>query len=118
MEMREIKFRAWIPSTEYMWSWESLVRDKAHLAWLQLEPEYGEKVIMQYTGLKDKNGVEIYEGDILYKEITAGNFGSVVVQFKDARFQVSGTETNLGWIAQDAMKVIGNIHENPDLLKE
>ena len=66
----------------------------------------------QYTGLKDKNGKRIFEGDIL--EFRAGR--SHIVRFEDGCFIFTGTAIPVRYA--DKFEVIGNIHDNPELLEE
>jgi len=86
-------------------------------------------VLMQYTGLKDKNGKEIYEGDIV--EAYDGTrdvvkIGRYNVDVAEYGCPVCGVYTNsgivyhalFGWDWAGEVKVIGNIYENPELVKK
>ena len=80
--MREIKFRAWMIAGKYMKQWDDL----EHLNFWAYANHGGIWELMQYTGLKDKNGKEIYEGDILGLNETIlpdkqTEFGQVEVRF-------------------------------------
>lgn len=117
---REIKFRAWNKKDKVMvdvaainfgpsglWS---LIED-ADDAELQLEDNYE---LMQYTGLKDKNGREIYEGDIVKNE-----YGKVMEVQYDPRSAAFGVgDYYFGTIGSGkTLEVIGNIFDNPELLE-
>ena len=126
MEMREIKFRAWdINEKKMRYMGDSYVGD-FHCFW-RWHSRYASE-LMQYTGLKDKNGKEIYEGDIL---LINGKKG--VVGFRDGSFislydweELKGTYVNGSmWKGKELIttfdsnrEVIGNIYKNPELLKE
>lgn len=79
--------------------------------------------ISQDTGLKDKNGNNIYAGDILKVEAKGGDpeFGTpVVVEYRHQRVQIRNTEgTHIEWLSmywENELEVIGNIWQNSDLL--
>ena len=76
-------------------------------------------VLMQFTGLKDSRDIDIYEGDIIKKTYGA-SIPVFAVAWHDARamfIQHDGYNEALFHLAPANMKVIGNIYENPDLLK-
>lgn len=116
---REIKFRAWNVD-EMIYS--IAVKDSfafSHGEHLQVENGERNYTIMQFTGLLDKNGNEIYEGDILSQHFStsfnsAGRLENKVLQevkWDKAGFNISHP------LRMDIYEVIGNIYENPELLK-
>ncbi len=122
--MRELKFRAWdnikqqmLPSVAHGTKDGRIV-----VGWDEPEPAY-DRVLMQYTGLKDKNGKDIYEGDII--RMPQGVFEIV---YDDGRYTIATPEDaeaggrmvlayGTMW-HPELFEVIGNVHEQPHLLKE
>lgn len=82
--------------------------------------------LMQYTGLKDKNGKEIYEGDIILYPWAGGTFSKGIIEYQipecsSPRFiaKTIGNDENGDEINFDRRcEVIGNIYDNPKLMKE
>lgn len=77
----------------------------------------------QCTGLKDKNGKLIYEGDIVRAIYSDGitEFGLPIYHNRQGGFSVGFYNSDAGWLDEDfvgKVEVIGNIHENPELLEE
>lgn len=151
--MREIKFRAWnkeekcmiysdevYPKSEYKFEFEifnnfkltlmkMINRENAyHKDGEETHIEYFEPVdaeIMQYTGIKDSNGNEIYEGDIVKIEDYFGEdlIGNIIYDEATAGYVFhKGNERNYFQMTLDLENyvyyVIGNIYENPELLEE
>jgi hypothetical protein len=124
---REIKFRAKVMNSK---NW--IYRQPFHIRgtwymysslWEMVPIEH--KTIGQYTGLKDKNGKEIYEGDILETDLS---FPYVVVVFRNGAFMYQCHDSGedfydyMAPAAKEAkmdhfLEVIGNIYENPELLE-
>lgn len=133
--MREIKFRAWKHvNTPEMFNDVQAIDFKsgmAHLGYkLSSFTERTDKesldnlILMQYTGLKDKNGTEIYEGDIVEnasKDLKfqvvyeAPSFNRKWIDDTSKRYREHLTEP-LAWNTYIICEVIGNIYENPELL--
>jgi len=130
LKMREIKFRFYCEyNGEYvMRSWEDLIE--------QFYREYdGSGILvnvltgmfvgelMQYTGLKDENGVEIYEGDIINIDVGKKVITQIVSNISGMCFQVNTHENDdweclkYGYSVGYPITVIGNIYENKELLK-
>ena len=114
--MKQIKFRAWNLSEKKWTTFGTCIDSKAFEVGGVFKP-FRDVVIQQFTSLEDKNGKEIYEGDVLrWKESAAGIVEFVAPSF---RVRIHGYR-NLDPFPVDldfvGLEVIGNIYENPNLL--
>ena len=75
------------------------------------------ETVGEYTTLTDKNDRMIFEGDIVTMPKYGGGRHRSVVYFKNGKFAVNGSNYNFKDICPKNMEVIGNIHDNPELLK-
>ncbi len=122
--MREIKFRAWnVAHKHFIYPEKDIDTDIImglnckvgyfdsgciDISWWTTD-NHENWILQQYTGLKDKNGKEIYEGDIVNEEM----WGNQKVIFKYGCFWAFGHTL----LHCPPTVVVGNIHENPELLK-
>lgn len=141
----EIKFRIWADNKFYN---KCLVGNTNNtndekwtcpMVWLEKQKEWvhcDNGIICQYTGLKDENEKEIYEGDVIEfsYDVFTGNFDTKVgrgtIEFIDGAFYIKPFEIegkkikdtdNEEWfllytVNTDTLKVLGNVHENLELL--
>lgn len=116
--MRQIKFRAWDKNHGCMH-----YSDNCTLDWLFDLPKRHGGSVMQFTGLKDKKGKEIFEGDIIkrkdsrfYYSIHWGKTSFGVSEHRDSgKFS---SDFRYHWDGNELGEVIGNIYENPELLNK
>jgi uncharacterized phage protein (TIGR01671 family) len=118
---REIKLRAWDNSLKKIRT-SGISINKGVIS-----SEDKDIILMQFTGLKDKNGKEIYEGDIVrvyatHKRLIPINFMIFEVVYEGTSFRIvrRGNYEFLGIVASypNSLEVLGNIYENPELLEE
>ena len=126
--MREIKFRSWDTYNKEMlevqelnyadsYNGQPMIRTTMYNDYFDTK----DMILMQYTGLKDKNGVEIYEGDIV--RILGGEYEQGFYEWdekvciKDFIYDGFNLMMTVHQIGNEALEVIGNIYDNPELLE-
>lgn len=123
--MREILFRGktavgtWIESDSILQFEDHPIKKcrvimlfQSDEGWVEVIPE----TVGQFTGLTDKNGKQIFEGDICkHRSDYSGEYIISVVAYEDGEF-LAMVGNNSAFCLSDKLEVIGNIHDNPELL--
>lgn len=143
--MKEIKFRAWNTEKQVMCDviaidFENkkvtidIETNKDEFYWPETEWKFADVELLQYTGLKDLNDCEIYEGDIVKTKIITLNLRRIttlerngVVKFGDCNFYILESNNTINPLENysvglvdtlSEIEVIGNIYETPEFLED
>ena len=133
--MREIKFRIWVKDRKEIFEVVLINYVSKNVTYILErighslnirdskfnDVEFNDVEFMQYTGLKDKNEKEIYEGDILFESF-GERYYKVIFENASFRAEAEGDFDEYSFdlidIVAQGCEIVGNIYENPELIKE
>lgn len=125
--MREIKFRAWLKEHKTMVNVAEIDINHQliyHYGFDDFEgnfENFNSIELLQYTDLKDKNGKEIYDGDIVFESF-GENYYKVIFENGSFRAEFKGDFEEYSFdlidVVAQGCEIVGNIYENPELLGE
>lgn len=107
----ELKFRVFCEHTDRMIDWEYIHR--VGILHKMINSPF--KVVLQFTGLQDINGKDIYEGDIVIPYSLENKMNKSVIVYEFNEFRIKGESLYWNWDLKQ-IEVIGNIYVNPELL--
>jgi uncharacterized phage protein (TIGR01671 family) len=119
--MREIKFRAWEKNLKEIIPIDSINFEHKIVNMTSAWRFFNEVELMQFTGFKDENGKEIFEGDIV-EQLDEMRYESItgIVRFLEGTFYIVAIDDKEAWSIFNEVghnTVLGNIYENPELLE-
>ena len=124
------KFRVWMKSLKWMCDVTNISFDSKFVdicqqgdteRYTEMSVEFDEITLMQSTGLFDRNGKEIFEGDIvkMSKDVYSEPTYYEVVRHRGGAYRLESKQHGCElWLRHTDCEVVGNIYENPELLEE
>ena len=124
------KFRVWMKSLKWMCDVTNISFDSKFVdicqqgdteRYTEMSVEFDEITLMQSTGLKDKNGKEIFEGDIvkMSKDVYSEPTYYEVVRHRGGAYRLESKQHGCElWLRHTDCEVVGNVYENPELLED
>ena len=128
--MREIKFRIWVKDRKAIFEVISidyvtkkvtyLLERVGHLLSIR-DAKFNDVELMQYTGIKDKDNKKIYEGDIIFESF-GEKYYKVIFENGSFKAEFNGDFDEYSFdlidVVAQGCEIVGNIYENPELIKE
>ena len=125
---KQVKYKAWLPEKGIMWDYVSVIACKKGFIYNEDEPYIHNSqnwkvewnyILLEYIGIKDREGKEIYEGDIVDGGCYNGSYQLGVITYVNNAFIALPTKRFSEGYSEDFsnFKVVGNIYQNKDLIQ-